>query len=82
MLAQIPRYSVMAVVDKRGYLVPIFTAGDLLSHLKMLWNARRIKRQPRFVSGNFYDRGYPMNGLPKNIHPELRLSDHARRRRR
>lgn len=37
----IPRFSygVMAVVDQDGYLVPVFTAGDLLRACKMIWQA-------------------------------------------
>ncbi|HEX7230375.1 MAG TPA: hypothetical protein VF452_08270 [Candidatus Binatia bacterium] len=32
-------YSVMAVVNEEGYLVPVCTAGDLLRACKIIWQA-------------------------------------------
>jgi hypothetical protein len=34
-----PNYGVMAVVNEDGYLVPVYTAGDLLRACKIIWQA-------------------------------------------
>ena len=32
-------FGVMAVIDEEGYLIPLWTAGDLLRACKILWQA-------------------------------------------
>jgi hypothetical protein len=34
-------YGVMAVVNEDGYLVPVWTAGDLLRACKIIWQATK-----------------------------------------
>ncbi len=40
-IGSLPRtgFGVMAVIDEQGYLVPLWTAGDLLRACKILWQA-------------------------------------------